>query len=298
MLLHEITPLVLTRDEEANIGRTLDRLRWARQILVVDSHSVDRTLAIAARHPQVSIYSRAFDTFASQLNAGLEQVGTPWVLALDADYVLSDSFAGELAELEPGAGTAGYFARFTYCLHGRPLRGSLYPPRVVLFRAERGRYVADGHSQHLRLDGAAAWLSSPIYHDDRKPMTTWLAAQERYTSLEVAKLSGDAERLSFADRIRRRKWLAPLLVPAYCLFVKRLALDGRAGLFYTLQRTYAELLLSLRLLEHELAGGVAQNEQKATTLDESTQVSEPGGDAAVGRGRLESSEPARSDVRD
>jgi hypothetical protein len=53
--------------------------------------------------------------------------------------------------------------------------------------------------------------------------------------------------------MRRRKWIAPLVTPAYCLLLKGLILDGRAGIYYTFQRTYAEILLSLRLLERELS---------------------------------------------
>lgn len=252
MSLQDITPLILTYNEEPNIGRVLEKLRWAERIVVVDSDSTDRTAELASSFPQVRVLRRPFDNHVNQWNFGLDQVTTPWVLSLDADYVLSDALIDELTARAGTLELAGYYASFRYCIAGRALRGSLYPPRIVLFRRDRARYAADGHTQLLRVEGATGRLSGVIFHDDRKPLSAWLQAQQRYALLEVDKLTvTPVESLGRMDRIRRRKWLAPLLTPPYCLFAKRLILDGWPGIYYTLQRTYAELLLSLRLFERE-----------------------------------------------
>ena len=263
MISLEITPVILTFNEEANISRTLERLTWARRIVVVDSLSSDATVRLARNFPQVAVISRAFTNHEDQWNFALDQADTEWVLTLDADYLLSRESIAELQTMPAAkSGAVGYYAKFRYCVGGRPLRGSLYPPRIVLFRRSRGRYVNDGHTQKLRLDGTAGWLSSVIFHDDRKSLDAWLAAQNRYSTLEARKLSAASEaQLGFPDRIRRRKWLAPFLTVPYCLFAKGLILDGRPGLLYTLQRTYAELLLSLRLLDDDTRPAMAQNEQ-------------------------------------
>ena len=87
-------------------------------------------------------------------------------------------------------------------------------------------------------------------HDDRKSLSRWLASQDRYLLIEAKKLLATPYReLDWVDKIRKVKFLAPLIMPLYCLFVKRLILDGWAGFFYTLQRTLVELLLSIRLIE-------------------------------------------------
>ena len=85
-----ITPLVITYNEEANIARTLDRLGWANRVVVIDSGSTDETLSILQRYPMVETFWRPFDSFAAQLNFGLTKVDTEWVLALDADYEISE----------------------------------------------------------------------------------------------------------------------------------------------------------------------------------------------------------------
>jgi glycosyltransferase involved in cell wall biosynthesis len=251
MNLADITPLILAWSEEPNIQRTLSGLSWASQIVVVDSGSTDRTLEILARQPAVRVEQRAFDDFAAQCNFGLAFVTTPWTLCIDADYVCPPQLEQELASLVPDAD--GFECAFIYCVHGRPLRSSLYPRRVVLFRTKLGRYRPDGHAHRLHLNGSVGRLQTRVLHDDRKPLSRWLAEQSRYADLEVKKLlAASRAQLLWKDRLRKRILFAPLLTFIYCLFYKRLLLDGWPGIFYTLQRTYAELLLSLKLLDAKL----------------------------------------------
>lgn len=258
MELSELTPLVLTYNEAPNIGRTLARLKWAKEILLVDSGSTDGTLEIARGFPQVRVVVRPFDNHAAQWNFGLGQCQTDWVLSLDADYLLPEGFAVELAGLSLADGVSACYAGFRYCIVGRPLRGTLYPPRAVLFRRDRCRYVQDGHTQRLQIQGGTGSLRSVIDHDDRKPLSHWLWAQDRYAQLEAEHLlgAGSAEpgALSRADRVRRKIVWAPALVFLYTLLGQGLILDGWPGWYYVCQRTLAELVLSLHLLEQKLKG--------------------------------------------
>jgi hypothetical protein len=253
MNLDDITPLVLTWNEELNIGRTLAALSWARRILVVDSYSDDRTAALVAEHPRTELLQRKFDTFADQCAFGQAQVCTSHTLSLDADHAVSPQLLDELRSLDPN-GAEAWVAPFVYCVGGRPLRASLLPPRIVLFRTAAGRYENDGHGHRVCVDGRVAALRRPILHDDRKPLRRWVAAQVRYAGQEADKLCATAWRgLGWADRLRR--WhLAPLLIVPYCLLVRGLILDGRPGWHYALQRLLFEVLLSLMLLDRRLAG--------------------------------------------
>ena len=252
-MLHQITPLIITLDEAPNIGRTLDKLRWAQRIVIIDSGSTDETLAIAKRAPQVEVIAHAFTDFASQCNFGLTQIATPWVLSLDADYELSEALVQELRSLTPADDTAGYRARFVYCIHGRALRGSLYPPRTVLYRKDRARYRNEGHGHRVTVDGKIVDLAGAIHHDDRKPLARWFAAQQRYAREEADDLLGAGARpLSRADRLRRMGWPMPLGILFYTLIVKGCLLDGWPGWYYALQRLVAESLIALELLERRL----------------------------------------------
>lgn len=251
----QITPLILTYNESPNIGRVLERLRWAHEIVVLDSFSTDDTEAIARGFPNVIFIQRQFDTFADQCNYGLEQIKTEWALSLDADYILTASLRDEIAALPSETGIAAYFARFRYCVAGRALRGTLYPPRPVLFKKSSGRYMQDGHAHKLVVDGSSRLLKGTLLHDDRKSLSRWLESQRSYARLEAEKLLAYPEQArSLADRLRLSIWPAAPAAFVYTLLVKRCLFDGWPGWFYTLQRTYAELLLSLELLDRRLGG--------------------------------------------
>ena len=256
-MLNQITPLILTFNEAPNIGRTLDRLPWAKDIVIVDSMSTDDTRAIASRYPGVRVFDRAFTTHAEQWNFGLQQTGitTEWVLALDADFVLTDEAIREISELSPPPAVAGYRVSFTYCINGKPLRSGVYPPVTVLYRRDGAIYEQDGHTQRVRVDRTVMPLSSPILHDDRKPLSHWIASQVRYMRLEADKLASTPNSaLANVDRLRKMIVVAPPLVFLRCLFIGGGIFDGRAGLFYALQRATAELILSLSLVERRLFG--------------------------------------------
>src|SRR2546425_10833422 len=111
----DITALILTYNEAPNIARTLDRLRWVHRVVVVDSCSTDETAEIASGFSNVNVVQRPFDFFARQCNFGLEQIRSPWVLSLDADYVLTEELLSEIANLSMDSVT-GYAVRFRYCI--------------------------------------------------------------------------------------------------------------------------------------------------------------------------------------
>jgi len=252
MNLADITPLILTFNEAPNIGRCLERLRWATRVLVMDSGSTDETLAICATYPNVEVVDRKFDSFAGQCNAGLALITTDWVLSLDADYLVASDFADTV--LASASHADGFQLGFRYCIHGRPLRACLYPPRTVLYRRAGACYQDDGHGHKVQTTGSIAALDSVIDHDDRKPLSRWLDAQRRYAVLEAEKLA-TSQPCGWPDRLRARVWPAAPAAFIYTLFYKRLILDGWPGIFYALQRTYAEVLLSLELLERKVGGG-------------------------------------------
>ncbi len=256
--LDQITPLILTFNEEANINRTLSGLRWARRIVVVDSFSTDATLDLLAQYPQVEVVQRTFDTHATQWNAGLDQIKGGWVLSLDADYVINPALQKEIGaavEVADQHCYDGYRISFRYCVFGKPLKGTVLPPRLALFRRKCGTYVDDGHTQDLCLTGNCSALFSPIYHDDRKPLIRWLWAQNRYLKLEVQKmLNTHPSDLGAADRLRQSTIFAPFAVLFLCLIWHRGLLDGWRGWFYAFQRMYVEILLSLMLWEARSSG--------------------------------------------
>ncbi|SEL57391.1 Glycosyltransferase involved in cell wall bisynthesis [Chitinophaga rupis] len=247
--------LILTKNEEPNIQRVLDKLTWLERVVVLDSGSTDKTIEILQSYPNVEIQYRAFDSFAQQCNYGLSLIESEWVLSMDADYVLTDQFIEETKAFVSGAGSdiVGYDTRFEFLIYGRQLISNNTTPRTVLFKRTLGIYFDDGHAHRLRINGRIGAYKSRILHDDRKPFSRWLSNQDGYSIKECHKLLDptNPDRNSMLNKIRRTKIFAPIFVFFYCLIIKRLIFSGWPGWYYTLQRTMVEMLFSLRLMEEQ-----------------------------------------------
>lgn len=254
-MLDLVTPVVLTFDEEANIGRCLGALAWAKRVVVVDSFSTDATIAIASSFANVTVVQNRFVDFATQLNFALDSrsIDTPWVLRMDADFVMPETLKAAISALPERTDLVAYRIPFRYAIFGRALRRSLYPALPLLARRQGLRYLQDGHNDKAVIAGAVGEISAAMIHDDRKSLGRWLQSQWRYMEAEAGKLrAAGARELAWADRIRKTRIFGAPAVLIYCLLVKGLMLDGWAGMFYTLQRVTAELILSLCLIEQDL----------------------------------------------
>jgi hypothetical protein len=135
------------------------------------------------------------------------------------------------------------------------LRSNNTTPRPVLFKRKDCIYYDDGHTQRLRINGELGTYKNKIWHDDRKPLLRWLINQSSYSIKEAEMLlNAPPDVLSIPSKLRKTKVFAPLFIFFYSLFVKGLILNGWSGWYYTLQRTIAESLISLRLIEDKYKG--------------------------------------------
>jgi len=264
-MLDEITPVLLTYNEESNVARTLSRLGWAKDVVVVDSGSTDATVSIVTTFPNVRLFTRPFDTHARQWSFAVEQtnINTPWILRLDADYQVSDELIEEMRRLDPNAPISAYRIGFDYAIMARRLRSSLYPPNTVLLR--KGKFVVSdkGHTEEWNIEGPISRLNGRIVHDDWKPVAHWVNSQLSYMQRELNWLHKD--RIGFVHWLRRRPPLMPIAVFLYCLFGKGLILNGQRGIFYGLQRMVAEAILSLLILEERFRN---EGDHAGSTVDD------------------------------
>jgi glycosyltransferase involved in cell wall biosynthesis len=264
--LDKISVLILTYNEAPNIRRTLDALSSFSDIVVLDSGSNDGTIEILGGYANVRYLTRPFDTHAAQWSHGLTSCGIrrPWVLALDADYILTSGLVSEIASLSPGTSISGYRIAFRYCVFGQPLSATLYPPVIALYRRERAHYQQEGHTQRVVVGGTVACLKGSIDHDDRKPLSRWFASQQQYAKLEADHLlSSPRASLRRTDKMRLMAWPSPILVFFYALFAKGCILDGWPGCFYVLQRTLAETMIAIELVDRRLRASSIESTQDA-----------------------------------
>src|SRR6516164_677345 len=189
---------MVAMDEEANIGRTLTSVRWAEEIVVVDSGSKDRTCEIA-REYGARVIVEPWRGYVAQKQYAVDLCTKEWVLLLDADEEVSPGLAQEIqaAIVEPNA-AKGYRIPRQNVFLGRWIRhGGYYPdPKLRLFR--RGQGFVTGHDPHDRCELKAGvpalirQLHNAMVHYTYPTLTYYIGHMNRYSSLgaELAVANG------------------------------------------------------------------------------------------------------------
>lgn len=247
-----VTPTVLTYNEEPNIGRTLESLRWASEVIVVDSGSTDQTEQIARSFPNVRWFVRPFDQHLAQWEHGINQTGVAaeYVLALDADMQVTAPLLQEIEEQFLRGSFAGGVIPFTYHYYGKALSGSLCPPQLRLFKRLEVRVAQPDHTQRFSVAGNIYKFRNSLIHDDRKSVDRWVASQLAYQLLNEQELQNGGRR-RMRDRLRHLGVMPPI-VGLLAYLRAGGPFRGAAAARYAYERTVAEGLLAIRLMDARL----------------------------------------------
>ncbi len=269
MSLERVTPVVLTKDEEANVGRTLASLAAFPRVVVVDSGSTDRTETIARGFPNVSWFVRRWEGFGKQWEFALREtaIATPFVLALDADMSVTESLARELARVTEREDVDGGAIGFEYRIEGVPLAGSLYPPQLRLLRVAKARVGETGHAHLLDVEGRVVPLRNRLVHDDRKPLEAFVRAQLGYSARELGCLYGEKSK-TFAGRVRRSVPFTPVAVWAWAWLRAGGPFRGPAARRYALERLLYESMLRWRVEDELLTRTQSADEERTKGHDD------------------------------
>jgi glycosyltransferase involved in cell wall biosynthesis len=183
-----LSVLVTTLDEADNLPDCLRSVRWADDILVVDSGSTDATVALA-RDLGARVLEHRYESAARQKNWALPFVRHPWVLILDADERVTPELAHEIRAVVEGDGPLdGYFLRRRSFFLGREIRHCGWDRDQVLrlFRAGRGRYDDRMVHETLQLQGRSGRLRGRLQHYTYRSFGDYLERLDRYTARGAA----------------------------------------------------------------------------------------------------------------
>src|ERR1700677_4495815 len=176
---------IITRNEQANLERTLGSVTWADEIVVLDSGSSDRTEEIARKF-RSRFFLEEWKGFSAQKNSALEKCCCDWVLSLDADEALSDQLAKEIWELLEGDPPFdGYALPRRNLFLGRWIRfGGFYPdPKLRLFRRGAAEFEARPVHETLRFAGKAGRIAGDLVHNAYPTLEIYIAHMDRYSTL-------------------------------------------------------------------------------------------------------------------
>ncbi len=268
-----ISVMILTKDEEINIGACLDCLSFSDDVVVYDSLSTDKTVEIARGYDNVSIVERKFDNWSSHQNWGAKNIEFkhPWVLYVDADERVDDELAREVRRMaDPNAPESAFRMRRKDYFMGKWLRhAQLYPSWFVrMYRPQKIRYERLVNPV-AHVDGPIGDLQGHIIHYPfSKGLVHWFERHNSYSGFEAEeqlKVTGGDRRpiwqvLSRDPNDRRaalkdiffRLPMRPHVKWLYFIVWRRAFLDGRAGLTYARLQYLYEYMIQMKARELRL----------------------------------------------
>lgn len=222
----QISITIITKNEAQNIRRCLESVKWADEIIIVDSGSTDDTITIAKEYTD-KVYITDWPGFGPQKNRALDYATKPWVLSLDADEEITPELAKEIQSTI-----------------NRETEYSAYEiPRYLVFLDKIIKY-ASGSSKHLRLfkrtecrfqdvmvhedlivKGKSATLKAAMYHYSFPDIQTILQKMNQYTSLVAKQRLERGKKASLLKAFIHALWM---FIRVY--FIKGGFLDGGPGL--------------------------------------------------------------------
>ena len=225
-----LSVVVITYNEESNIGRLLESTRQADEHIVLDCGSTDRTLEIA-RTFGARTFTENWKGYSAQKNCAIEKASGDWVLSLDADEAVEPELMEEIRRvIELDSPVSGYYMpRKNYFL-GRWIRhGGFYPDRKLrLFR--RGRFVERPVHEVVQVDGPTGMLNHALVHNAYPTLEGYIQHMNRYSSLGAEIVAAKRHgRFSVVNIV-----INPLATFFYNYFLRLGLLDGREGLLLNL----------------------------------------------------------------
>ncbi len=246
------TAVIITLNEAAHIASALESVRFADEVIVVDSHSTDDTVAIARRYTD-RVIVRDWPGYIAQKNFAAGEARHDWILSIDADERVTPALASEIRALLTGEpACAGYrVPRLSHYL-GRWIRSTDWYPdyQLRLYDRRRGQWQGRYVHESVQVTGGTGRLKADLLHYTYRDVSHHLQTIDKYTSL--------AARQMFEDG--RRAGLRHLALNPTAAFLRNYVAragfrDGRAGFVISALNSYYVLLKFVKLweLEHQKA---------------------------------------------
>ena len=243
----KISACVITYNEERKIRRCLESLAWCDEIVVVDSHSTDRTVEICREFTD-RIHQHDWLGYVGQRNLIRELASHPWLLFLDSDEEVSPALRDEIQdELDRAHGEfAGYeFPRLVY-FNGRWIRhGEWYPDvKLRLFRKDAGRSEGQEPHDHVVVKGPIKRLVHPVWHYTYDDYRDQIEQMNRFSTITSQQKFVQDTTFRWSDLLFR-----PLIHFLKGYILRRGFLDGAHGFIIACTCAFGAFLKYAKLWE-------------------------------------------------
>ncbi len=242
-----LSVIVITNNEEKNLRRLLESVKFADEIVINDSGSTDATLEIAKSYGCKIIRSE-FAGFGAAKQAALNAATSEWVLSVDGDEEIEGTLADAIAVALKNGECDGYrISRKSQFLGRWILHSGWYPDYIVrLFRREKGHFSSDWVHEKAIVDGKIGTLDGHILHYTDPTIEHYLDKLNRYTSLSADMLKGDNKQFRVSSVI-----VKPPATFIKMYFLKAGFRDGIQGLLLALLSSFHVLCKYAKLWERQ-----------------------------------------------
>lgn len=222
--MNKISIIIITFNEAHNIRACLESVKWADEIIIVDSGSNDDTVAICKEFTH-KVFVNDWPGFGAQKNKALSLASNPWVLSLDADEVVTSGLKDAIINtIQNPRQDAYYLLRRSYFLGKLIKHGNWSRDYVLrLFKKDKARFSLDPVHERLLVDGTCGKLPQLLLHYTQPTLADALSKLNRYSSLGSEKKAQHT--LSFLTPFLKGLWT---FLRGY--FFRGGFLDGKHGL--------------------------------------------------------------------
>lgn len=220
---------IICKNEEENIRECLESVKWADEIIVVDSFSTDRTVEIAKKYTD-KVFSEEWKGFAKQRESALAKTSNDWIFPIDADERCTPELKDEiLGIVKSGKGYAGYrIPRKTFFLGKWIKHCGWYPGYQTRFFQKIKTKVTDRLvHEGYEVEGEMGHLKCDILHYSVTSISDYMRKVNQYSSLQAVEKVNRKE-IKFSDLLLR-----PIAAHIQNFIFKKGFLDGIHGLMVT-----------------------------------------------------------------
>ncbi len=249
--MEKVSAVLIVYNEEKNLRECLEGVRWADEIVVVDSHSKDRTVEIAREFTE-KIFQKEYEGHIDKKRFAVSKASHDWVFSIDADERVTQELTQEiLGVLEKGTEkVVGYdMPRMTRHLGRWILHGEWYPDRVTrLFRRSRMRYEGTEPHDRVILQGPREHFKGMLLHYNYRDFAHQIQTVQAYSDVAAKAMFAEGRRAGF-----RNLFLRPPFKFLKCYILKRGFLDGWPGFIIAATSAFYVLAKYVKLYEMQLS---------------------------------------------
>ncbi|MDO8610146.1 MAG: glycosyltransferase family 2 protein [bacterium] len=243
-----ISAVILAKNEEQNIEKCLESVKWCDEIIVVDDNSSDSTSEIANKYKAVVYPHPLENNFSTQRNFGLSKAKGDWIFFVDSDEVVSDELAYEIEHVigiknQNLNNYNGFYTKRTDFMWGKQLRyGETGGIKLLrLAKKDAGKWEGLVHERWI-INGRIGELANPLFHFPHSNLTELLEEINFYTDLRARELKDNNAMVYFWSI-----FLFPLGKFSLNYFIKRGFLDGLRGLIFAIIMSFHSFLVRGKL---------------------------------------------------